>query len=200
MKSLIKGGTIVMMTFTEILKKRRAIRDFQEKEVPLDIIKEILKESCLAPSASNDQPCQFIIISDKQMMKKLSDESKKNILQDFYKNPASLNPNYEALMKDENFNVFYNAPCLIYVVGSVNVRSLDVDCALAVSYIMFSASQRGLGTCWINLGAYIRDQKIKTELGIPDDCRIVAPVIIGYPKEIPAASERHAQQILKIVS
>jgi hypothetical protein len=35
---------------------------------------------------------------------------------------------------------------------------------------------------------------------MPDDSRIVAPVIIGYPKEIPAASERHAPQILKIIS
>jgi nitroreductase len=104
------------------------------------------------------------------------------------------------MLKNENFNVFYNAPCLIYVVGSKSVRSLDVDCALATSYIMFSAAQRGLGTCWINLGAYIRDQKIKADIGLPDDCRIVAPVIIGYPKEIPAASERHAPQILKIVS
>jgi nitroreductase len=191
---------IVMMTFTELLKNRRAIRDFKAKDVSLDVVKEILKESCLAPSASNGQPCQFIIINNREIMKKLSDESKKNLLQDFFKNPASLNPTYEALMKDENFNVYYNAPCLIYVVGSVNVRSLDVDCALAVSYMMFSAAQRGLGTCWINLGAYIRDPKIKAEIGMPDDCRIVAPVIIGYPKEIPAATERHAPQILKIVS
>jgi len=66
-----------MMTFTELLKNRRAIRDFQDKDVSLDIVKEILKESCLAPSASNGQPCQFIIINNKQIMKKLSDESKK---------------------------------------------------------------------------------------------------------------------------
>ena len=189
-----------MITFTELLKNRKAIRDFQAKDVSLDVVKEILKESCLAPSASNGQPCQFIIINNKQIMKKLSDESKKNLLQDFFKNPASLNPTYEALMKDENFNVYYNAPCLIYVIGSKSVRSLDVDCALAVSYIMFGATQRGLGTCWVHLGSYIRDQKIKAEIGMLDDCRIVAPIIIGYPKEIPAASERHAPQILKIVS
>jgi nitroreductase len=199
MKSLI-GGNIVMMTFTELLKNRRAIRDFQAKDVSLDVVKEILKESCLAPSASDGQPCQFIIITNREILKKLSDESKKNLLQDFFKNPASLNPTYEALMKDENFNVYYNAPCLIYVIGSKSVRSLDVDCALAVSYIMFGAAQRGLGTCWVHLGSYIRDQKIKAEIGIPDDCRIVAPVIIGYPKGIPAASERHAPQILKVVS
>ena len=189
-----------MMTFSKLLQNRRAIRDFQPKEVELDIVKEILKESCLAPSASNEQPCQFIIINNKQTMKKLSDESKKNLLQDFAENKASLSSNYEAILKNESFNVFYNAPCLIYVIGLKSVRSLDVDCALAVSYIMFCAAQRNLGTCWVNLGAYIRDQKIKAEIGIPDNCRIVAPVIIGYPKAIPAPSERNAPKILKIIS
>lgn len=189
-----------MMTFSKLLQNRRAIRDFQAKDVPLETIKEIIQESTLAPSASNEQPCQFIIINNKQTMKKLSDESKKNLLQDFAENKTSLNPNYVDMLKNENFNVFYNAPCLIYVIGSKSVHSLDVDCALAVSYIMFSAAQKGLGTCWVNLGAYIRDQKIKAELGIPDDCRIVAPVIIGYPKAIPAPSERNAPNILKVIS
>ena len=188
-----------MLTFPELLKNRRAIRDFKEKEVSLDIVKEILKESCLAPSASNGQPCQFIIVNNRKTLKKLSDESKKNLLQDFAEKKTSLNPEYADMLKNENFNVYHNAPCLIYLIGSKNVRSLDVDCALAVGYIMFSATQRGLGTCWVHLGSYIRDQKTKAELGIPDDCRIVAPVIIGYPKEIPAASERHAPQIIKIV-
>ena len=189
-----------MMTFTELLKNRRAIRDFQEKEVPLKIVEEILQESTLAPSASNGQPCRFSIVNCKNTIKALSDESKVNLLDDYAKNKTSLNPGYVDVLKDKNFNVYYNAPCLIYVIGSKSVRSLDVDCALAVSYIMFGATQRGLGTCWVHLGSYIRDPKIKMEIGIPDDCRIVAPVIIGYPKEIPAASERHAPQILKVVS
>jgi nitroreductase len=189
-----------MMTFSKLLQNRRAIRDFQTKDVPLEIIKEIIQESTLAPSASNAQPCQFIIIKNKQTMKKLSDESKKNLLQDFAENKATLSSNYEAILKNESFNVFYNAPCVIYIVGAKNVQSLDVDCALAASYIMFSAAQRGLGTCWVALGSYIRDPKIKAELGIPNDCRIVAPVIIGYPKAIPAPSERNAPNILKIVN
>lgn len=189
-----------MMTYTELLKKRRSIRNFQDKDVSLDIIKEILQESTLAPSASNGQPCRFIIISSKEMMKKLSDESKKNLLKDFAENKASSNPVYADLLKKETFNVYYNAPCLIYIVGPVNARNLYYDCALTASYIMFSAVQRGLGTCWINLGAHIRDPKLRDEIGLPDDCRIVAPLIIGYPKDIPAASERHAPDILKIVS
>lgn len=189
-----------MMTFTDLLKKRRAIRDFQEKDVSLDIIKEILKESCLAPSASNVQPCEFSIVNCKKTMKALSDESKANLLDDFVQKKTALNPAYVDMLKNESFNVFYNAPCLIYIIGSTAVHSLELDCALAASYIMFSAASRGLGTCWIALGAYIRDPKIKSLLAIPDGCRIVAPIIIGYPKEIPAAPERHEPRILRIIS
>jgi len=189
-----------MTTFTELLKNRRSIRDFQDKEVPVRIVEEILRESTMAPSASNNQPCRFSIVNCKNTIKALSDESKANLLYDFAKNKASFNPAYADVLKDKNFNVFYNAPCVIFISGSNAVYSLDVDCALAASYIMFSAVSRGLGTCWIALGSQIRDPKTKARLGIPDGCRIVAPITIGYPKEIPAASERHAPQILRVIS
>lgn len=189
-----------MMTFTELLKNRRAIRDFQDKKVPLKIVEEILQESTLAPSASNNQPCRFSVVQCKNTIKALSDESKANLLDDFAKKKTSLDPGYVDVLKDKNFNVFYNAPCVIYISGSKSVGSLDFDCALMASYIMFSAVERGLGSCWIHLGSYIRDPQSRALLGIPDGCRIVAPIIIGYPKDIPAASERNAPQILKIIS
>ena len=188
------------MTFTDLLKKRRSIRDFQDKNVPMNIIEEILQESTLAPSASNNQPCRFSIVHCKNTIKALSDESKANLLDDHAKNRISLMPQYIDFLKDENFNVFYNAPCVIFIIGSKSVKSLDVDCALAASYMMFSAIERGLGTCWINLGSNIRDPQSRALLAIPDGCRIVAPIIIGYPKEIPPASERHAPEILRVIS
>ncbi|HYA14118.1 MAG TPA: nitroreductase family protein [Syntrophales bacterium] len=187
------------MDFMELLVNRRAIRDYQNKEVPLSIIKEILQDTCLAPTATNRQPCKFIIIRNRDYMKKLSDESKKNLLSDLEKNPESPLKNYEDRLRDKQFNVFYNAPCLVYVIGPKNVQSLDVDCGLTVAYLMFSATSRGLGTCWIGLGAHIRDHKILDEMGVPADCEIVAPVIIGYPTSIPPASERHAPDILKVM-
>jgi nitroreductase len=189
-----------MMTFTELLKNRRAIRDFQVKEISLDTVKEILRDATMAPSASHGQPCQFIIINNRETIKQLSDESKKNLLRDFAENKASLDPGYVNVLKDQNFNVFYNAPCLIYVVGPDAVSSVVIDCTLAVSYIMFAAASRGLGTCWIGLGMFIRDPKTKALLGIPDGCSIVAPIILGYPKTIPAPPERHAPNVLKIIS
>ena len=187
------------MDFKTLLIKRRAIRDFQNKEVPLSVIKEIIQDTCLAPTATNRQPCKFIIIRDHDYMKKLSDQSKKTLLSYLEKDPESPLKLYEPRLRDEQFNVFYNAPCLVYVVGPKEVHSLDVDCGLTVAYFMFSATSRGLGTCWIGLGAHIRDRKILDDIRVPKDCEIVAPVIIGYPTSIPEASERHAPDILKII-
>ena len=187
------------MDFRELLVNRRSIRDYQDKAVPLSVIKEILQDTCLAPTATNRQPCKFIIIRDCDYMKKLSDESKKSLLSDLEKNPESPLKNYEDRLRDKQFNVFYNAPCLVYVIGPKNVPSLDVDCGLTVAYLMFSAASRGLGTCWIGLGAHIRDRKTLAEMEMPADCEIVAPIIIGYPTSIPPASERHAPDILKVL-
>ena len=187
------------MDFETLLKNRRSIRDFQNKDVPLSIVKEIIQDTCLAPTSSNGQPCKFIIIQNQDCIKKLSDDSKKSLLDDLSRNPNLPLKQYEAALRDERFNVFYNAPCLVLFVGPKNVYSLDVDCGLTVAYFMFAATSRGLGTCWIGLGAHIRDKGILDEIGVSSDCRIVAPIIIGYPTSIPPASERHSPNILKTI-
>lgn len=187
------------MDFKTMLTNRRSIRNFQDREVPLSVVKEILQDTSLAPTASNRQPCRFIIIRNREQIKALSDESKRNLLEDLSRNPASPLKQYEVELRDKQFNVFYNAPCLIYVIGPRDLFSLEVDCGLTVAYLMFSAASRGLGTCWIGLGAHIRDREILGEIGVPDDCRIVAPIILGYPESIPPASERRAPEIVKVI-
>jgi nitroreductase len=189
-----------MIDFFELLKKRRSIRDFEEKDVPLDIINEIIKESCLAPSSANGQPWRFIIVNNKDVIKSLSDDSKKNLILYIEKNPYSPTKKYEEALRDPGFNVFYNAPCLVFIVGSKQLRSLHDDCALAACYFMFSASARDLGTCWIGFGTNIQDPELLKLVGMPEDHIIVAPIIIGYPKVIPSSPERLEPQILKIVS
>jgi nitroreductase len=187
------------MDFETLLKNRRSIRDFQNKDVPTTIIKEILQDTCLAPTASNNQPCRFIIIQNRDYIKKISGESKKCLLDDLVQNPELPLKQYEAALRDEQFNVFYNAPCLVLFVGPKDAHSIDVDCGLTVAYFMFSATSRGLGTCWIGLGAHIRNKKILNEIGMPSGYQIVAPVIVGYPTSIPPASERHSPDILAII-
>ena len=187
------------MDFETILKNRRSIRDFQNREMPLSILEEILRETCLAPTASNGQPCRFIIVRERDTLQRLSDESKKNLLSDLEKNPNSPLKIYESYLRDPQANLFYNAPCLVLFVGPRALHSLEVDSALTVAYFMFSATARGLGTCWIGLGAHIRDREMLADIGLPADCRIVAPIVVGYPAAIPAASERHSPDILKVI-
>ena len=59
--------------FSKLLQTRRSIRDFQEKEVPVGIIKEVIKDSCLAPSSGNGQPWEFIIIEDRNVIDQIAD-------------------------------------------------------------------------------------------------------------------------------
>jgi nitroreductase len=189
-----------MIDFFELLQKRRSIRDFQEKEVPNDLVFDILQDSCQAPSSSNGQPWNFIVIHDREGIKELSDEAKKNLLSTIEKNPDSPLQKYEEGLRNPNFNVFYNAPCLVYIVGPKSVRTIYVDCTLAACYFMFSAAARGLGTCWVNLGSDIRDLAIRNKLGLSEDLAIVAPIILGYPRRLPAPPVRNEPRILKVLT
>ena len=189
-----------MADFFELLKTRRSVRDYQEREVPLELVQEIIRDSCMAPSSGNGQPWKFIIVNSREWIRKLSDESKGNLISILEKDPDSPMKKYEAVLRNKNFNVFYNAPCLVYLVGSGEVRSLSVDCALAACYFMLSAAARGLGTCWVHQGSDIRDPEILRQIGLPENGKIVAPVILGYPKTPPGPPVRNQPEILRIVT
>lgn len=66
-----------MAEFSEPLKDRRAIRDYSEEEVDVQLILEIIEGSTLAPNSGNRQPWRFLIIDDEDLMKRISDESKR---------------------------------------------------------------------------------------------------------------------------
>ena len=189
-----------MTDFSELLKTRRSIRQFEDKEVPLETVREIIKECCLAPSAANRQPWKFIIVQNRDFIKQISDESKKNILAFIEQHPDSPSKRYEAAMRNPNFNVFYDAPSLVFIVGSTETANLYVDCTLAASYFMFGASARGLGTCWVGLGTSILDPELLDRMGMPENHKIVAPIILGHPKGIPEIPERMEPDIIKIIS
>jgi len=189
-----------MAEYTELLQKRRSIRDFEDKDVAMEMVEEVIKESCLAPSSGNRQEWRFVIVNNRDWIKRLSDESKKSILGDIESNPDSYMKRYKEALKNDHFNVFYNAPCLVLILGPKDNHTLEIDCSLIASYFMLSAAERGLGTCWVGLGKEIRDPDTLKELGISEDIQLVAPIILGYPKQIPQPSERKEPQILKRIS
>ena len=189
-----------MADFFELLKTRRAVRKYKDEDVPVDLLMEIIEDACLAPSSGNRQSWRFIVINDRDTIERLSEESRINLVADLDSNPTSYVKRYEAALRNPKFNVFYNAPSLVIICGDKHSHSLKVDCALAASYLMFSAAARGLGTCWVDLGSRIYDSKLREEIGLTDDLAIVAPIIIGYPEAIPAIPPRNEPVILKTIS
>jgi nitroreductase len=186
-----------MMDYRELLKKRRSIRDYQDKAVSDVVLTEILQDACLAPSASNHQPWKFIIIQDKNLIKILSDESKKNILAEIISEKNSPYQRYENLMSNPDFNVFYNAPCLVLLVGENHYPWFYEDCGLCAAYFMLAATARGLGTCWIGLGQRIQDKMLCEKIGLEKNLEIVAPLILGYPSAMNQNIVRHPPVMLK---
>lgn len=188
------------MEFKELLEKRRSVRDFEDKEVSLDTIRAIIMDSIKAPSASNLQPWKFIVVNNREMMKRISEASKKTLIAGIEKDPNSPMKGYLQTLKDETFNVFYNAPCLVAIAGPNKGATIAIDCALAASYLMLSAASKGLGTCYVIQGAAVMDPELLKEIGLPEGYRMWAPIILGYPKNIPPMPERKEPDILKIIS
>jgi nitroreductase len=188
------------MDFNKLLEVRRAIRDYEDKAVSTDLIKEIIKDSIKAPNGRNLQAWRFVIINSKVFINRITEVQKKLILEDLDKNPNSPYKMIESTVRSEAFSPFYNAPALILIVGAKDIRTLPADCGILTAYFMLSAANRGLGTCFAFQGTLIEDKTIRNELGIPEDYRIFGSIIIGYPKAIPPMPERNEPVILKIIS
>jgi nitroreductase len=187
------------MTFDELLKIRRSVRDYNDQPVPLALIETLIAETTCAPNASNEQLWRFSVVRDKEYMRRISDESKKNILSTIQVDPNSPIARYEAALRNPSFNVFYNAPCLVIISGPKERPMTPVDCSLAAAYFMLAAAARGLGTCWINLGSYIEDEVMRADLGLDRQTQIVAPIIVGYPKQVPDMPKRNPPRVLAVV-
>ena len=57
--------------FYELIKKRRSVRSFSSKEVPIDILDKCIKSAGTAPNGANKQPWHFVVITDPVIKKKL---------------------------------------------------------------------------------------------------------------------------------
>ena len=56
-----------------IIKKRRSVRAYQDKPLPKEVVEKILEAARYAPSARNEQPLEYKVITNKTLIKKLSD-------------------------------------------------------------------------------------------------------------------------------
>jgi nitroreductase len=182
----------------EAIKSRRAIRNYEDKQVPGSAIQMLLEAATYAPSAINVQPWKFTIITNKEEMKRLSDIAKPALVRLL---PDVGDEGLVGLRKrlsDTQYNIFYNAPLLIFI-SSVSSPYAVYDCSAAAQNMMLVAYTLGIGSCWIGTARLVaNDPKVKPSLGIPDDHEVQVGIIFGYPKGgFPKAPEKHPAKVLK---
>jgi len=151
------------MSIIKVIRERRSVREFLEKDVPDELIMKVLDAARWAPSSKNTQPWEFIIIRNQETKKKLAKLAK--------------------------FGWFTaDAPVVIAIVTDPRKSYAHIiDGSCAVQNLMLAAWELGLGTCWI--GTMDRD-KAKELLNIPKELYLLTVIPLGYPKRIPNPPSR----------
>jgi nitroreductase len=152
--------------FLDLVRKRRSIRLFKDKEVEEEKINKLIQAVLMSPSSRNIKPWNFIIVKDREMLNKLSKSKEHGSL----------------FLKNANLGV---------VVFSDNDQS-DVcveDASIASIYIQLAAESLGLGSCWIQIrkrehnSLQTADEYVSKLLNISDNFEVESIIAIGYPDE-----------------
>ncbi len=151
------------MEYTELIRIRESVRSYDpDRTVPAKVISKILDAGRLAPSACNNQPWRFLVISSPEMLKKVKNCYRREWLA--------------------------NAPHILVIIGYKDkawvrnydgYNSLETDVAIAMTHIILAATNEGVGTCWI--AAY--DPALLREALDLDENRVVYSITpLGYQK------------------
>ncbi len=181
--------------------QRRSVRNFSDKEISDEIIKEIIKAGTYAPTAVNKQPWRFVVIKNKQLIEEYDDRAKKAFLAAYKDTENPDLAKFVQFLSKPSTRIFYGAPVLILVFASPDVIN-EHDCALAAENMMLAAQSFGIGSCWIGLAEGLGyDMEFLKEVGVPEGHKLIAPLIFGYPaKQNFKAPARNADVILKWIN
>ncbi|MDF2545920.1 MAG: nitroreductase family protein [Anaerosolibacter sp.] len=142
---------------------RKSIRKFKDIKISDEIVEELLRAGMAAPSAGNEQPWEFIVLRDKEIMKKITE----------------VHPYSKMLL---------NADVAIVVCGDeakeVYKGYWVQDCSAATENILIEVEDKGLGAVW--LGVYPMEDRveaIKHLLNLPASVIPLSIIPVGYPDE-----------------
>lgn len=141
---------------------RISVRKFLDQKVEREKIEKILSAGMQAPSAANQQPWEFYVVTNRELLKKLAVSSP-------YALPAA------------------GAPAAIVSVYRKNCRLPEyapIDLSIAMENIWLETDELGLGGVWIGTAPQKeRMDAVRQILNIPDDLEVFALFPFGYPAE-----------------
>lgn len=168
------------MKLQEAIESRRSVRNYEARPIDKAQVEKLIHAAIQAPSASNAQPWAFAVIQDGKLLKEYSARAKSQLLAGIDQQPGLAK--YRGMLANPDFNIFYNAGTLIIIYAKPEGLHPEGDCCLAAQNLMLTATDMGLGTCWIGFATVLMNQPaVKQELGVPADYTAVAPIIVGQP-------------------
>jgi nitroreductase len=151
---------VSILNFFEVIKNRRSIRKYQDKNVEREKLQKILEAARIAPSAMNRQPYQLFVVINQDILSKIESACNQQ-----WKAPimiAVVCVPKEAWVRDDG-EEFWKA-----------------DAAIMMNQVSLAAFAEGLGTCWI---AAFKENEVKEILGVDSASRIPFLSPLGYPAE-----------------
>lgn len=152
--------------FYDMLKARRSIRKFSDKEVEKEKIDIILKSALLAPSSRSLRPWEFIAVTDKDMLERLSH------------------------CKEHGSEFLAKAKLGVVVIADQEKCDVWIEDASIASIVMQLAAQSlDIGSCWIQIRQRFHNEQksaevyIKELMQIPEKYCVESIIAIGYPDE-----------------
>ena len=180
----------------EVIYTQRAIRYWQSKKVPRELLEQVIEAGSKAPSGSNLQPWIFLVIDEDNKRRAISaalrevfEASPAKLLVEAGENSEDRTQRLMLRGAREFFSKLEKAPALIipclYKLASPtqDPTSLLAGSSIytAVQNIMLSARALGLGTVMTTAQGMI-ETTLRELLKIPDDAYPVAFIPIGFPE------------------
>ena len=149
---------------------RVSTRKFEDRPVEPEKITQLLKAAMQAPSAGNQQPWEFYVMTDKEKINMLAECSP-------YSGCAAGAP-------------VVIIPC--YRTNGLRFPEFDtIDLSIATENILLEVTSLGLGAVWLAVAPITeRMEKVETVLGNPDGLHAFALVPVGYPAETKKQQDR----------
>lgn len=160
------------MNLDKCLSEKRGCKDYLSKEVPLEVIGEVLKAGTCAPSAGNLQNWVFIVVTDDKKKEEIS--------------VACLN---QPWMKKAPVHIVVcnDVKKIIEIYPTRGKLYATQACSIASQNIMLKASDLGLHSAWV--GSF-NEEAIKNILKIPEDIVPEMIITLGYCDEDHGTIER----------
>jgi len=196
----------------DIINSRCSIRYFEEKEIPENVIKEILKAGTRAPTAGGTEQWFFIVIKNSRVCKRIHElliEAHLKYAREALKTPLpknKINKWYERMLEG-----MYKAPLYIAVYIDLRKRLYNdkfkeveflmavESAAAAIENIILAAWSMGLGSVWLGVPVLL-EGAFNDILKPPENTKLIALIALGYPKEKPRIRPRKPlEEVVKIL-